>query len=162
MRASNVAIMISAALLTGCVVGPKYRRPEVAVPETFRTPSPQQEVQVASLADLNWFDVFHDEKLQELIRGALVQNYDLRDAVTRVEQARANLGTTRSNQIPQVDASNSLNVTRTSRMGQSPCRSRFPSLRTATMGRQGSICSRSKSISGDAYDARPRRRARTS
>jgi multidrug efflux system outer membrane protein len=46
-----------------------------------------------------------------------VQNFDLRDAVTRVEQARANLGITRSNQIPQSSASGELNVTRTSRNG---------------------------------------------
>ena len=44
--------------------------------------------------------VFSDEQLQELIRTALVQNYDLRDAVARVDAARANLGITRSNQFP--------------------------------------------------------------
>jgi multidrug efflux system outer membrane protein len=69
------------------------------------------------LADLKWFEVFQDEKLQDLIRTALAQNFDLRDAVTRVEQARANLGITRSNQIPQASASGELNVTRSSRDG---------------------------------------------
>ena len=64
-----------------------------------------REPQAASLADLKWFEVFHDEELQELIRVALKQNYDLRDAVARVDEARANLGITRSNQIPQVGAS---------------------------------------------------------
>jgi len=115
MRASCLAIV--AALLTGCTFGPNYKRPQVAVPANFRAPEPLPAPQAASFADLKWFEVFQDEKLQNLIRTALVQNFDLRDAVTRVEQARANLGITRSNQIPQVSASGDLNVTRTSRDG---------------------------------------------
>ena len=115
MRASCLAIV--AALLTGCTFGPNYKRPQVAVPANFRAPEPLPAPQAASFADLKWFEVFQDEKLQNLIRTALVQNFDLRDAVTRVEQARANLGITRSNQIPQVNASGDLNVTRTSRDG---------------------------------------------
>ena len=70
-------------------------------PATFRAPTAQPTPEAASLADLKWFEVFKDEKLQELMRTALVQNYDLRDAVARVEEARANLGITRSNQFPQ-------------------------------------------------------------
>jgi len=54
-----------------------------------------------SVADLKWFELFQDEHLKELIRVALVQNYDLRDAIARVDEARANLGITRSNQFPQ-------------------------------------------------------------
>jgi multidrug efflux system outer membrane protein len=115
MRASCLAIV--AALLTGCTFGPTYKRPQVAVPANFRAPEPLPPPKATSLADLKWFEVFQDEKLQDLIQTALVQNFDLRDAVTRVEQARANLGITRSNQIPQVSASGELNVTRTSRDG---------------------------------------------
>jgi multidrug efflux system outer membrane protein len=55
-----------------------------------------------------------------LIRIALQQNYDLRDAVTRVEQARANLGITRSNQFPQFGAGGNFQITRLSRDGQFP------------------------------------------
>jgi len=117
MRASYVAIAAAAAILTGCVVGPDYKRPQVAVPTSYRAPGPLPPDQASSLADLPWFGVFHDEALQDLIRVALAQSYDLRDAVTRVEQAQANLGITRSNQIPQLDASGSLNVTRSSRDG---------------------------------------------
>src|SRR5579864_3756873 len=112
MRASYSAIAAAAVLLTGCMVGPNFKRPQVAVPANFRAPAPLPEPQAASLADLKWFEVFHDEALQSLIRVALEQNYDLRDAVTRVEQARANLGITRSNQFPQVDASGALEIGR--------------------------------------------------
>jgi multidrug efflux system outer membrane protein len=92
----------------------------VAVPPNFRAPTPLAAPQAASLANLKWFQMFHDEKLQDLIRAALVYNYDLRDAVTRVEQARANLGITRSNQFPQFGAQGDLQITRLSRDGQFP------------------------------------------
>src|SRR6185369_9761620 len=96
--------VIPAIWLAGCLVGPNYKRPTVQTPNTFRAPEPMPPPQAASLADLNWWQVFKDEKLQELLRTALVQNYDLRDAIARVEQARASLGITRSNQYPQVYA----------------------------------------------------------
>jgi len=102
-------------LLSGCTVGPNYHRPQVQVPSNFRAPEPLPEPQAASLADLKWFEVFKDQQLQDLIRSALVQNYDVRDAVARIEEARANLGITRSNQIPQLTATGSLEYTRISR-----------------------------------------------
>jgi multidrug efflux system outer membrane protein len=56
-----------------------------------------------SLADLPWWEVFRDPVLQDLTREALQQNFDLRIAAARVEQARAQIGVTRSFLFPQVD-----------------------------------------------------------
>jgi len=112
-----VTLFIS-IVLTGCAVGPNYQRPVVQTPQSFRAPQPLSAQQADSFADLKWWDVFKDEKLQDLVRTALVQNYDLRDAVARVEAARANLGITRSNQFPQVSASGNVQVNRLSRDGQ--------------------------------------------
>jgi NodT family efflux transporter outer membrane factor (OMF) lipoprotein len=120
MRASYLSITAGAILLAACKVGPNYGRPQVAVPPNFRAPTPLPAPQAASLANLKWFEVFHDKKLQDLINVALVNNYDLRDAVTRVEQARANLGITRSNQFPQLSAQGELEITRLSRNGEFP------------------------------------------
>lgn len=120
MRTAYVALAAGAILLAACKVGPNYTRPPVPLPSNFRAPTPLPPAQAASLADLKWFEVFHDPKLQELIHVALVSNYDLRDAVTRVEQGRANLGITRSNQFPQVSAVGDLNFTRLSRDGSLP------------------------------------------
>src|SRR6476646_1730567 len=89
----------AALLLTGCMVGPDYKRPATEIPPQFRAAMTPDTV--ASIADLKWFEAFQDEHLQELIRVALAQNYDLRDAIARVDAARANLGITRSNQFPQ-------------------------------------------------------------
>jgi outer membrane protein, multidrug efflux system len=125
MKYRVTAIAIALGLSAGCVVGPNYTRPAVAVPASFRAPEPLPAPQAASLADLKWFEVFKDEKLQELIRTALEQNYDLRDAVARVDEARANLGITRSNQYPQVSGGGNLEVTRLSRDGQTPLPATF-------------------------------------
>jgi len=119
------AIAIAAGMSIGCTVGPNYVRPTVATPQTFRAPEPLPAPQAASLADLKWFEVFKDEKLQELIRTALEQNYDLRDAVARVDEARANLGITHSNQLPQVNASGGPEFQRLSRDGQTPLPATF-------------------------------------
>jgi NodT family efflux transporter outer membrane factor (OMF) lipoprotein len=109
-----------AILSVGCTVGPNYHRPTVAVPETFRAPEPLPPAEASSVADLKWFEVFKDEKLQELIRTALQKNYDLRDAVARVQEARANLGIVRSNQFPQFSAGGSVQINRLSRDGEEP------------------------------------------
>jgi multidrug efflux system outer membrane protein len=81
-------------------VGPNYQRPAVHSPEAFRG-----ETQAASnsFANLPWWRVFHDDTLQNLIRLALTNNYDLRVAVTRVEQARALAAQARSQFFPQLD-----------------------------------------------------------
>src|SRR5262249_8563536 len=97
-------------------------------------PAPLPEQQAASFADLKWFDVFHDEKLQGLIRTALQQNYDLLDAAARVDQARANLGITRSNQLPQVGAGGSIEFTGVSADGSLPLPEGFVPSRNRTWG----------------------------
>src|SRR5258706_6978287 len=118
MRRFMAAIGI-AAILSGCTVGPNYRRPVLPVPDAFRAPEPLPAPQAASLADLKWWDVFKDEQLQSLIRTALAQNYDLRDAVAHVEAARANLGITRSEQFPSIGAEAGIQTNRVSRNGAS-------------------------------------------
>jgi outer membrane protein, multidrug efflux system len=111
---------ISLGLLCGCTVGPNYQRPKLATPAQFRAPEPLNTQDAFSIADLKWFDLFRDEQLQALIRRALIQNYDLRDAVARVEAARANLGITRSNQFPQFAANGGVELNRFSRDGATP------------------------------------------
>jgi multidrug efflux system outer membrane protein len=134
MRKSPIVPVLAAALLTGCAVGPNYHKPAIQTPDTFRSPTALPRNDAASLADLKWWQVFKDEKLQELERTALVQNYDLRDAAARVEAARANLGITRSNQFPNLDASADISTTRFSRNGQTPLPESFIRSQNRTFG----------------------------
>jgi outer membrane protein, multidrug efflux system len=132
--ATCLAAMVLAGVLAGCAVGPNYQRPPVKTPENFRAPDPLPPPQATSLADLKWWEVFKDDKLQDLIRAALVANYDLRDAVARVEAARASLGVTRSNQFPQASASGAIEFNRLSRGGQTPLPASFLPSQNRTFG----------------------------
>jgi multidrug efflux system outer membrane protein len=120
MKNPWIPAVLLAAVLAGCTVGPNYHRPAVQTPSSFRAPTPMPPNESASLADLKWFEVFKDEKLQELERTALVQNYDLRDAVAHVEAARANLGIVRSEQYPNLAAAADLSTVRNSLNGAVP------------------------------------------
>src|ERR1700736_6767855 len=105
MRVSYyIVVSIAAAVPSACTVGPKKHRPVVQTPAAFHGPSDSQQTQAQaeSFADLPWWQVFHDPQLQELIRTALKQNYDLQSALERVTAARAQVGIARSNQFPQV------------------------------------------------------------
>ena len=110
-------IVALATTLMSCTVGPDYKRPPVAVPAGFRAPEAAPATQTTALANLKWFELFKDDELQSLIRTALQQNYDLRDAVARVEAARAGLGITRSAQFPNFGASGAIEINRLSREG---------------------------------------------
>ncbi|MDB5763890.1 MAG: outer membrane protein multidrug efflux system [Herminiimonas sp.] len=87
--------------LTACSVGPSYRRPASDVPDSFR--AQQETASVQSLADLPWWDVYQDKVLQQLLQTALAQNRDVKIAVARVAEARAQVGVNRIAQLPQVD-----------------------------------------------------------
>jgi multidrug efflux system outer membrane protein len=97
-----VAGLVAAALLGACTVGPDYQRPSVANPRTFRG---QAAAEASSLADAPWWELFEDPILRDLIREALSSNYDVRIAAARVQEARANLGVSRSELFPSVDYS---------------------------------------------------------
>ena len=103
-RARSLIAFLALSLLAGCMAGPNYHRPAVPTPPAFRdlSDNPQAQAQAASYADLPWWQVFKDPKLQELIRLALKQNYDLQLATERIVSARAELPITRSNLFPQV------------------------------------------------------------
>ena len=133
MRARS-CLPLLAVVATGCTVGPNYKRPAIPTPPAFRAPTPLPPDQASSLADLKWFQVFKDQQLQDLIRTALVRNYDLRDAIVRVEAARASLGITRSDQFPNIAAGGSVQFNRLSRDGATPLPATFLPSQDRTFG----------------------------
>jgi len=96
--------LVAALVLSACTVGPNYRRPEYPTPATFRGAPPEAG---PSIADLAWWRIFEDETLQQLIRIALQENYDLRIAAARILEARAQVTIARSFQFPEVNHSGS-------------------------------------------------------
>jgi multidrug efflux system outer membrane protein len=95
-----VGIVAALGLMTGCLVGPKYQRPAVDVPQEYRAPAPQQAAQASSLGNEQWWQVYQDPVLTQLIHTAIAQNYDVRIAAARVLEAQAQVGITRANQLP--------------------------------------------------------------
>ena len=105
MTKQHLAIIFGLViLLSGCKVGPNYVRPQVTAPSAYRggdnsaisSPTPD------SLGDQDWAKVFQEPELQELIRTALQNNYDVRIAAKRVLEQEAQLRITRSQQFPSV------------------------------------------------------------
>lgn len=103
-------------LATACTLGPNYKRPVVNTPEMHRGATSSGP---ASLADLQWFELFDDPTLTTLVNEALTRNFDVRIAAERVLQARAALGITRSNQFPTVGAGADVVASRASQRGAS-------------------------------------------
>jgi multidrug efflux system outer membrane protein len=104
-----ISLILASSFSGGCMVGPKYHKPAIQTPAAYRElkESPQVQAQAASFADLPWWQVFEDPQLQELIRTALKQNYDMQLATERINSERAQLAITRSYLFPQVQGSGS-------------------------------------------------------
>jgi multidrug efflux system outer membrane protein len=128
MRKQSIAAALGAAtlLLSGCTVGPKYKRPTVDTPTVYRDAEASGNTQTSkephdlngaplpgqsnpppstalSLGDEKWWEVFGDPQLQDLIRLAIKQNYDVRIAAERVLESQAQLAITRSQQFPEIN-----------------------------------------------------------
>ncbi|MGB7556050.1 MAG: efflux transporter outer membrane subunit [Candidatus Korobacteraceae bacterium] len=110
MKTYAVSVLLLA--LCACKVGPNYQRPQLSVPGEYRGIAPdattQQPPAGGQFAEMKWPDVYQDAVLQNLIKEALANNYDMRIAATRILQANASLGITRANQFPTVNGSASV------------------------------------------------------
>jgi outer membrane protein, multidrug efflux system len=104
MRARVFAAATLLLTLSGCKVGPNYQRPVVDVPGQYRGLAPGIGGG-GNFSEMKWQAVFPDEVLQSLIKEALTNNYDIRIAASRILQAQASLGVTRSNQLPALNGS---------------------------------------------------------
>lgn len=94
-------VLAVAFALSACSLAPKYERPDSPVPAQF--PLAQQgQADVAQVADLGWREFFTDARLHALIEQALENNRDLRIATQRIEEARAQYGVARSDQLPSI------------------------------------------------------------
>jgi outer membrane protein, multidrug efflux system len=137
-RPFSVCFVAASVLsMTACTVGPNYKRPAVNVPNNYRGETSPAELSIppvgpspatanppsppmSSLGDEKWWEVFQDQELQQLIRAALKNNYDVRIAATRVLQARAQLGITRADQFPTVTGGGNVTSVRNPTIGPIP------------------------------------------
>jgi len=98
-----------AFLLASCAVGPDYERPAMELPAAY----PERDVGAAALRS-DWWKLYNDPKLDELVAAALERNVDIRLAVARIEEADANLRVANAAFLPEIDLGANANRTRSS------------------------------------------------
>lgn len=113
--ARSLAASVLLLSLCACKVGPNYSRPAVTLPDQYRGLAPEAtptQPPPEAFGEMKWWAVFQDKALEDLIREALTNNYDMRIAASRVVQAQASLGVTRADQFPSVSGSGSIEQVR--------------------------------------------------
>jgi multidrug efflux system outer membrane protein len=118
----KIAASMLVFLITGCKVGPNYKRPVLATPDQYRGVAPDLSNQPGTqpFAEMQWETVFQDEVLRALIKEALTNNYDMQIAASRILQAQAVVGITRANQLPSVSGSGGVNYERNASIPNGP------------------------------------------
>ena len=97
----RLAAVFFSVLLSACAMGPDYKRPKVPAPDSFR----MAEMEGESIANLPWWELLRDDELQRLVRIALNENKDLKQAVASVDEFQARLYSARVDYIPQASVS---------------------------------------------------------
>ena len=98
-----IFFFIFTLLLTGCAVGPDYKRPAIDTPSAWRL----EEGEANSLANTLWWEQFDDPVLNDLIKTSLKENFDVKIAAARVEEYVGQYWVARSGLFPQLGASGS-------------------------------------------------------
>lgn len=119
MNHPRLALLLALATLTGCQMGPDYKRPAITTPAGWRSPSATPATP-GTLANLPWWSFFKDPVLTNLVAEALTNNHDLRIAVARIEEAMGGYHAQRSSLFPSADASAGWTRTRVGNLPSSP------------------------------------------
>lgn len=106
----SAALTLCLLSLTGCAVGPDYRRPVTPAPANYRaTQQPDLAHQsLQQIGHVNWWVIFNDPSLSSLEEACITSNQDLRAAIARTDQARAYSGIARSYSFPTIGANGNL------------------------------------------------------
>src|SRR5260370_42355734 len=107
-KAALLGILSVVVVEAGCMMGPNYKRPTVSVPTGYRSAMPDQPAAAASLGNEEWWDVYQDPVLEDLIHTALQQKYDVSIRATRDLENHPQLGITPANHLPSGTAGTSI------------------------------------------------------
>ncbi|MCQ9616267.1 efflux transporter outer membrane subunit [Paenalcaligenes niemegkensis] len=109
----SLSSVCAAVLLSACSFAPTYERPAAPIPSSFPLYSDGVTANTEGVVEeLGWSDFFKDARLQAIIALALDNNRDMRIAVERVQEARAQYGVVRSDQFPSIGLGATGQVTR--------------------------------------------------
>lgn len=113
-KRAALPVMITLAL-AGCSLAPKYERPAAPVPVQYPWQSNNAGAQATNVgysADLGWSEFFRDPQLRALIALSLENNRDMRIAVERIQEARAQYGIVQSDRLPTLGIGGNAQITR--------------------------------------------------
>jgi multidrug efflux system outer membrane protein len=97
----SLILAVASVFLLSCAMGPEYSRPDIPVSDTFRMDEEAKDL--PSLANTPWWELYHDEELQKLIRIALDENKDLKRAVATVDEFAARMLVAKTDFAPQMN-----------------------------------------------------------
>lgn len=99
---ATLAPLIAALLLAGCASAPVYEKPAIDMPAAWQSNAPFQAAAPNDAAlKGNWWEVFGDVQLNQLVQQALVRNQSLAAAAARLEQARSQVTVSSAGLFPQ-------------------------------------------------------------
>src|SRR2546428_23430 len=110
-RAVLAALWAVCIMAGGCMVGPNYARPAVDQPAHFKS---QADSEAAPDIAREWWQLYGDPELDRLIATATASNQTLRQAVARVDEARALARVAASFLFPTISTNPSFTHLRTS------------------------------------------------
>jgi len=113
----RVAVLV---LLAGCTLGPDYQRPDVPLPSEYPEPAPSAQPAAAAPLPRDWWTLYQDPTLDELVASARKGNADVRLAVARVQEAEGALREVRAAVFPEVNATASYARQGVSKLAQPP------------------------------------------
>ncbi|MCX5817275.1 MAG: efflux transporter outer membrane subunit [Proteobacteria bacterium] len=111
-----ITFLISIAVLTGCAIGPDYKRPAIDTPASWRF----EEKETRDVANTTWWEQFNDPVLNDLIQISLSENKDLKIASARIESYIGQYWVARAGLFPQIAAGGSAGKSRISELGSTP------------------------------------------
>lgn len=118
--AALASALLAVLLAAGCMQRPAYQRPPAATPDVYRDAYRDGKNETESIGDQKWFDVFKDEALQELIRRAIANNYDVKIAATRMLEAEEQITIARAGQFPSLTGNGGMTTQRSAKTGPFP------------------------------------------
>ena len=102
MNFTRTLFPLSMLLLSGCVVGPDYQKPDTALPAKFS----ESKATSGEAVTLNpWWEAFRDRRLNDLVYQGMAENLSVLEALERIEAAEANVVVAGAGALPSIGAS---------------------------------------------------------
>lgn len=122
---TGLAGLVMIALLTGCAVGPDYKRPDIALPAAYPDAARSAEAEQGKVS-AEWWTLYNDATLNKLVASALHNNSDLHRAMAQIDEAEAVLAEASATLFPEIDLGASSSRSRSSTLNAQPIPSNVP------------------------------------